>query len=66
MFSKLIDAFRAPNFPKSLTKDERRERTRRLVMRTASGNVRIQRGQYATREDLDKQFERVTAESFDE
>lgn len=37
-----------------------------IVQRNATGNVRLQRGQYLTQEQADENFERVKEYSFDE
>ena len=37
-----------------------------IVSRLSSGNIRLQRGKYATREDLEKQYERVRTLTFGE
>lgn len=39
--------------------ETRRRISHRLVKRMTAGNIRIQRGEYMTREDLDRQYERV-------
>ena len=66
MIQNLIDAFRAPDRQPSPTDESRRWIARRVVQRTAIGNVRLQRGEFATKEDLDRQYERVVAASFDD
>lgn len=49
-----------PPPPSDTTPNEARRRiSRRLVKRMTAGNIRIQRGEYVTREDLDRQYERV-------
>ena len=39
---------------------------RGVVRRTATGSVRLQRGQYVTREDADRRWEQVKDYRFDE
>lgn len=39
---------------------------RGIVRRTATGNVRLQRGEYLTKEQADENFERVKGYSFDD
>lgn len=46
------------------TEEDRRLADRRIVMRLSRGNIRLQRGEYVTKEDLDKQYERVKALNF--
>ena len=55
-------AFWSPKLPEDPEK-AKRESVRRIVSRLARGNVRLQRGQYVTREELDKQ--RKKAASYD-
>ena len=54
--------------PKVTTRSEegKREAVRRIVMRRSRGNIRLQRGKYATRKDLDERYERVKALNFDD
>ena len=40
---------------------KRRETDRRIVSNLRSGNVRLQQGQFTTREDIDRERERVLA-----
>ena len=35
----------------------------RIVSRVSSGNIRLQRGEYVTRADLEEQYERVSEDS---
>lgn len=42
----------------------RTERERRIVAHLSRGNIRLQRGEYVTREELTKQFERAKAHDF--
>ena len=47
------------------TEEDRRLADRRVVSRLSSGNVRLQRGEYVTREDIEEQYERVKSFNFD-
>ena len=47
------------------TEEDRRLADRRIVSRLSSGNIRLQRGEYVTREDLEEQYERVKSFNFD-
>ena len=42
----------------------KRASVRRIVSRLTRGNARLRRGQYATREDLERQRERVISYDF--
>ena len=66
MIRNLIDAFRTPDRQPSPTEESRRQIAKRVVRRVSTGNVRLQRGEFATKEDLDRQYERVVALSFDD
>ena len=55
-------AFWSPKLPEDPEK-AKRESVRRIVSRLARGNVRLQRGQYVTREELEEQ--RKKAASYD-
>lgn len=55
-------AFWRPKLPEDPEK-AKRESARRIVSRLARGNVRLQRGQYVTREELEEQ--RKKAASYD-
>jgi len=55
-------AFRTPAVPSS-SDESRRESDRRIVSRVSSGNIRLQRGEYVTRADLEEQYERVSEDS---
>ena len=52
--------------PTTRNEEDRRKADRHIVMRLSSGNIRLQRGEYVTKEDLDKQYERVKALNFDD
>lgn len=49
----------------TLTEEDRRLADRRIVSRLSSGNIRLQRGEYVTREDIEEQYERVKSFNFD-
>ena len=66
MIRNLLDAFRAPDRQPSPTDESRRRIARHVVRRVSTGNVRLQRGEFTTKEDLDRQYERVVAVSFDD
>ena len=66
MIWNLIDAFRAPERQPSPTDESRRRIARNTVRRVTTGNVRLQRGEFATKEELDRQYERVVAMHFDD
>ena len=54
-------AFRSPSMPPSPESlEEARKRDDRLtVSRVATGNIRLQQGKYATRADLDREYEEL-------
>ena len=56
-------AFSVRTHPALLASDgsKRRETDRRIVFSLSSGNVRLQQGQFTTREDIDRERERVLA-----
>ena len=56
---------RGPSLP---VDDEvnRKNSERRTVSRVASGNIRLQRGEYLTREDIDRKYENVKSCEFNE
>ena len=58
-------AFYNPKVP-TRTEEDRRLADRRIVRRLSNGNILLQRGEYVTREDLDKEYERVKSLNFDE
>ena len=47
------------------TAEDKRLADRRIVSRLSSGNIRLQRGEYVTREDIEEQYERVKSFNFD-
>lgn len=53
--------------PKVTTRTEKDKRLadRRIVSRLSSGNIRLQRGEYVTHEDIEEQYERVKSFNFD-
>lgn len=48
------------------TEEDRRLADRRIVRRLSRGDIRLQRGEYVTREDIEEQYERVKSFNFDE
>ena len=66
MIWNLIDAFRAPDRQPSPTDESKRRIARSVVQRVATGNVRLQRGEFATKADLDRQYERAVAVNFED
>ena len=48
------------------TGEDRRLADRRIVRRLSSGDIRLQRGEDVTREDIEEQYERVKSFNFDE
>ena len=54
-------AFRVRTQPTPRARDDaqRRETERRIVSNLSSGNIRLQQGQFSTREDIDRDRERV-------
>ena len=65
MFRRVVAAFRAPKRVPSSTEESRRAIARNVVRRTAAGNVRLQLGSFVTKDDLNRQYERVKAYRFD-
>ena len=60
-------AFRSPTRPTfTFSDDSKRQVARRTVARVATGNVRLQNGQYATKDDIDRKYERVKSANFDD
>ena len=47
--------------PPASDESKRRETDKRIVSDLSSGNVRLQQGQFTTREDIDRERERVLA-----
>ena len=47
------------------TEEDRRLADRRIVSRLSHGNIRLQRGEYVTREEIEEQYERVKSFNFD-
>ena len=64
MLRILSAAFRAPKRIQSSTDEPTQEIARRVVRRTASGDVRLQLGNFVTKDDLDRQYERVKSYKF--
>ena len=48
------------------TEEDRRLADRRIVSLLSSGDIRLQRGEYVTREDIEEQYERVKSFNFDD
>lgn len=60
-------AFRSPTRPTfPFSDDSKRQVARRTVTRVATGNVRLQNGQYATKDDIDRKYERVKSVNFND
>ena len=66
MLRILIAAFRAPKPVQSSTEESKRTIAKGVVRRAATGNVRLQLGNFVTKEDLDQQYERVKSYRFDD
>ena len=65
LFKSVRMAFRAPRGPASPMPDaSERAIARRVVRTTSTGNVRLQRGQYVMREDVNREYERVKSYNF--
>ena len=47
------------------TEEDRRLADRRVVSRLSRGDIRLQRGEYVTREEIEEQYERVKSFNFD-
>ena len=58
-------AFWSPRITNSGVKDEARI-SKQIVQRLSHGNIRLQRGEYITKKDIDKEYERVKSFNFDE
>lgn len=54
--------------PKALNdaKASKRVSNKRIVTRASRGNIRLQRGEYATAEELEERYERVKSFNFEE
>ena len=66
MFRLLRTAFTVPmstTYPKT---GAREESLRKVVSARTHGNMRIQRGEYYTKRDIDEQFERIRRVEFAE
>lgn len=66
MLRILIAAFRAPKQIPSSADESKQKIARDVVRRTATGNVRLQLGNFATKDDLDRQYERVKSYKFND
>ena len=58
--------FRRPPSPLSDAELDRFEREidRKVVMRFSTGSIRLQRGEYVTQDDVDKEYERIKTLKF--
>lgn len=68
---KIVERWRlATRRPRTSTQEEiderQRESDRRIVMQLSRGNIRLQRGEYVTRADLDREVEKVRKLDFDD
>ena len=59
-------AFRSPPGAPAPRDETERRQARSVVRRVATGNIHLQRGEFATKEDLDRQYERVQSYKFDD
>ena len=73
MLNRVTRAFRTAIRPRGINPRLRRDHqtvkkdiARGVVRRVAPGNVRLQRGQYLTREDMDQRLELLKGYKFDE
>lgn len=60
----LVSFSPGPPWPPEKVESVRSDITRYVVTRLATGNTRLQRGEYITQDDLDKEFEQVKGLSF--
>ena len=65
MFRRVVAAFRAPKRVTSSPDESKRAIAKDVVQRTATGNVRLQLGSFVTKEDLNRQYERLKSYRFD-
>lgn len=68
---KIVERWRlATRRPRTSTQEEiderQRESDRRIVMQLSRGNIRLQRGEYVTRADLDREVEKISKLDFDD
>ena len=60
-------AFRAPAaLPLPPSAESRRQTSEKIVRSLARGNIRLQRGDYVTKEDIDREYERIKSYQFDD
>ena len=60
-------AFSPPRPPANPLSDKSKERAAKFAVReTATGNIRLQRGEYDTRADVDRRYERIKSHKFDD
>lgn len=50
---------------RSRSEASRRSSDKRIVSLLSRGNIRLQRGEYATRDDIEEQYERVRSFQFE-
>ena len=59
-------AFRKPSGPPVDVRAREHTQDRKLVQRVATGNIRLQRGEYVTKAELDREYDEVQSYSFDD
>ena len=59
-------ALQPPERPLQDTEARTRQHDQEIVERFATGNIRLQRGEFSTREDLDREYDEVQAYPFDD
>ena len=66
ILSAIRFAFRRPPSPLSDAELDRSEREidRKIVMRFSTGDARLQRGEYVTQDDVDREYERIKTLKF--
>ena len=66
ILSAIRFAFRRPSSPLSADEFDKLEREidRNVVIRFSTGNIRLQRGEYSTEEDVDREYEQVKSLKF--
>lgn len=65
LIDKLLLAVTQPQRVPQGTSEAKRESDRRIVSEHSNGNLRLQNGEYVTREELEAQYERVKTYGFD-
>jgi len=58
-------AFIAPTVPTHVEEAKQRS-DRRIVSAHSNGNIRLQKGQYSTKKEIDRQYERVRNHNFED